>query len=709
MSSEEIVKIRDEIINSHWMTYINRSRVRSFTLNIFQMNHRDLVDYLIGIYDPDKMVSLVAQQNLASLQIHREVNRFIHNFVASAMTLVDNTRSFMGAHYKDTFVECKYKERINEISGANYVIKFVQDLRNYMLHYGLPPSQLIVNFTRKDNTENNKFMFAEAGLRYETATLKKWTGWKAQSRNYMDACGDYVDIRSFVDEYTSLVLGLHGDLTAILEEFHNDDFQNYMVLENRLKELDKAERSASAPNNSDGQNVSMQKQSISLDIKSRKEHVESIERNASFFCESIREINPIENNDAFKSERSCVCINKDEVLGQPSFVCNDASGDRAFVFIERDGKYYGFHSAVYDKLVVFCESVVKERCADSSYGSDFVFDVVLSWLRERFYSAGARLDFMKQLCLRIEQDVKLYLCYAPIANFEIESNFSFGKVSVVKLSSSVFDSFNDKVRHLDQDQVENFERLLNDMRGKMQGLAAIYVECFSESFSAVEFMKKIAEDAMMILRFFSPSASDPWHYSVVDMLGNEAIPISNIVVAGKDSFVYETGIRYNNFNSWRLSSDDLKNLMNNGLELAGNLIEIDGLSDFGRFVRKSILEFSKGMAFVRRADRLMYVLTALESVFLVHPMEHAARSVGERVALFLSNNREEYQMVFGIIGDSYKLHASHGKEFDNISGQKIYALCIRLAHEAIRLALLNLNSYDSKMDFVDAVQSKLLN
>ncbi len=57
----------------------------------------------------------------AGNQAHREINRFVHNFAAGAMTLVEHTRVLIKQNYLDTIMQEDYTERVKTVLAGEPV------------------------------------------------------------------------------------------------------------------------------------------------------------------------------------------------------------------------------------------------------------------------------------------------------------------------------------------------------------------------------------------------------------------------------------------------------------------------------------------------------------------------------------------------------------------------------------------------------------
>ncbi|MBN8502469.1 MAG: hypothetical protein J0M19_15180, partial [Sphingomonadales bacterium] len=141
--------INQAIQSSAGQRFLDREHSRSFSLNIFRTNARELLEALRHVSDPENGLHLMAISNReAGTQAHREVNRRVHNFVAASKTLVDHTRTFMKEHYELTPIWAMYKSEAHKRFSENEVAKFVHDLRNYMLHRALPNSSMFIHYYR---------------------------------------------------------------------------------------------------------------------------------------------------------------------------------------------------------------------------------------------------------------------------------------------------------------------------------------------------------------------------------------------------------------------------------------------------------------------------------------------------------------------------------------------------------------------------------
>ena len=80
--------IHRKIMDSAGATVVNRAHMRSFSFNVFHMNAIELLEATHRVKDPSQGVAFMMSNQGVGTQAHRELNRHLHNFVSSALTLV---------------------------------------------------------------------------------------------------------------------------------------------------------------------------------------------------------------------------------------------------------------------------------------------------------------------------------------------------------------------------------------------------------------------------------------------------------------------------------------------------------------------------------------------------------------------------------------------------------------------------------------------
>jgi hypothetical protein len=128
--------------------------------------------------------------------------------MSSAQTLVDHTRIFMREHFKGTPILDEYERRLRAAFINDELSHFMKDLRNFVVHCGLPDDTLLIEKEFKDRVGG--------GIHLRTAKLRDWSGWTVPSKRYLDSHDRSIDILDAVTDYSAEVLDLNHWLDDVL-------------------------------------------------------------------------------------------------------------------------------------------------------------------------------------------------------------------------------------------------------------------------------------------------------------------------------------------------------------------------------------------------------------------------------------------------------------------------------------------------------------
>ena len=200
------------------MKYLNRHRAHSFSHNIFTMNLHEIQEGLKIIENPDIGIKLFSVDNRAAGdQAFREVNRLFHNFLASAKTLIDHTRIFMNKHYSGTPAHKGYKQKIKNEYENNELCRFIQDLRNYILHRGLPHTEMTLSADSEGPIEST--------INLDVKKMQSWSKWTSQSKSFLSKSEKKIKMSTLVNEYADKIGCLHEWLNNKLRKHHKKDIK----------------------------------------------------------------------------------------------------------------------------------------------------------------------------------------------------------------------------------------------------------------------------------------------------------------------------------------------------------------------------------------------------------------------------------------------------------------------------------------------------
>jgi hypothetical protein len=178
--------------------YIEYLRIQAFSttlLHVFSPNWRELMS-LLNAVSTDVDLALRMAQDLGG-PVAAEVTRRLHNYVTSAMTLVDHCRRLLAD--RSGRIVSEYERRKVAILGEPE-IPFIQGLRNFSLHRSLPLLGYTLSVTR-DSVERSE-------VQLSVPDLLEGDRWSAGTRQFIATHGERLALRPVMRKHHDLVFSI---------------------------------------------------------------------------------------------------------------------------------------------------------------------------------------------------------------------------------------------------------------------------------------------------------------------------------------------------------------------------------------------------------------------------------------------------------------------------------------------------------------------
>lgn len=219
---------------SRGMVYLNRRKIREFSTNIFRSNYAELKQACEVIERPDVGIKLFSDEHRhAGIEVHMEVMRLFHNFLAAAKSLVDHTRAFVDENYGKTSLSDAYADKVRTVLSEDLLVRFIQDLRNYMMHKGLPGGSMSLSVKR----QSDDTFAIESTVSIKRDDIAGWNGWTKLSRTYLASASDEIKISDLARDYAQRIEAFSDWLDKAIRKHHAQDIRE-------LRKLDRLYRSA---------------------------------------------------------------------------------------------------------------------------------------------------------------------------------------------------------------------------------------------------------------------------------------------------------------------------------------------------------------------------------------------------------------------------------------------------------------------------------
>ncbi len=227
-------------------------KVKAFdrSLYIFEINFKELERLLIAHSNVEETIRLEIEGKKARTEdFLNEVNRLLHNFLASVTSLIDHARELFiqGDDTKDTVLP-EYEEEKNRRFENNPLAELVKGLSIYYLHVRVPS----VSSVRRGTPEWTEFT---TELRIDE--LKKFHNWSSSAKKYLASQtttinvvdvvqNEYlprqtkaVNVLNAVQEYYNMVRDFYMWVGPYQEKIHSQEIARVASIEREIARLKK--------------------------------------------------------------------------------------------------------------------------------------------------------------------------------------------------------------------------------------------------------------------------------------------------------------------------------------------------------------------------------------------------------------------------------------------------------------------------------------
>lgn len=219
-------KIQKELRVSEALEPIRRYNSLMFLFDIYQRNFRDLDALLSNHNSSDNVLKTRGTRGrrlLTEMQI--ELLRHLQNTLGSAISLRNHAIRLRKLIEKDGDDISWYVTEFKARFDSNRVARFVHDLRNYLVHDGMPKASTVTG-PRLETT-----------LKLDQSSLLEYKQWNEKSLEYINAHPDGIDLHVCMMEYDKNVVEFYQWFEGDYKAFYAAAFAKQQALVDELKTI----------------------------------------------------------------------------------------------------------------------------------------------------------------------------------------------------------------------------------------------------------------------------------------------------------------------------------------------------------------------------------------------------------------------------------------------------------------------------------------
>lgn len=394
-----------------------------------------------------------------------------------------------------------------------------------------------------------------------------------------------------------------------------------------------------------------------------------------------------------------------DIIGNIDVASSDYRGNTVARFFHLDGKKFGLSEDNYTKLKELAERLQSLPSIRSTLSHSFVEKKLFLWICNKYKKIGTPDLFIEFLDSEAQAAIETMTSWIPIANLEVQCAFPISKSEIRPLSKAVIDKWESRALSQSPENKENAIKFYKKIREDYQGLAAVVTVIEAEPEHASDYAMEEAQQIIAVLGIFSGATLIPDIKSTSNIKGSENIAQVTKIFEGLEGNlkIFHNIIDISSARQWRLNQRDIIEIRKTGLDKISSLLASESLNDFEKSVLNSIFLYSKSAFTSDPIEKIVYILSSLESILLKNENEPIQQNLAERVAVFTAQKLEERKSIIKTVKSVYGVRSRYLHHGHTSSELKLVSDFMMHAWLFFIQLLANVDRFHTQQEFVSAI------
>jgi hypothetical protein len=333
----------------------------------------------------------------------------------------------------------------------------------------------------------------------------------------------------------------------------------------------------------------------------------------------------------------------------------DFTGEPQACYFESARGFVGLDDDDHENLRAVTGRLSKESAYRDFLSQKFIYETSIDWLKARADDpAGSPPSFIKYLDEAASKAVKRREIWLPIPVVRISRPFQIGRVIFRRLTKSMLDERITSITASERDKEIYSDRI----RRKLQGATAACVSVEAEPIRAEDYATEESTAPIAVLRLVCPAILHIHKWAPLDpsfigsVRGPTLVRVENGRIVGEHDHLPKGMLT-----QWVIPPAEIEENLRTVWGAGHNLIVSDR-NPFQEMLLGAVIQYSRSILKADIAERLLYVVSALESVLIKDPRESIVQNLRERLALMAGPDPTERRMLAELVSEVYELRSS---------------------------------------------------
>lgn len=331
----------------------------------------------------------------------------------------------------------------------------------------------------------------------------------------------------------------------------------------------------------------------------------------------------------------------------------DHTGSKvACYFFVKERGMIGISGAAHKSVQEQSRRLANEKVYRDKISEEFAYNTVVDWLKLNITTGNAP-SVIEHFEAVAEKQIQKQEIWVPFPVIQITRPIQIGNVVFRRVTKPMMDAY---AENLNVGTDANKEAAFNRLRSRLQAATAACVNVEAESSKAEEIAADEADASIGILRLACPVLLDVYQWAPADpafldaMGGTQFLRVDGGQIRGTHS-----ALPVRMCHQYVFTPEDIDHNMRWVWGFGHNLLVIKR-NAFQELLLGSLLHFSKSILKADSSERLMYVITALEALF-VREGEPIVQNLRERLAIMQGSSLDERQKAIKTITKVYDVRS----------------------------------------------------
>jgi hypothetical protein len=379
----------------------------------------------------------------------------------------------------------------------------------------------------------------------------------------------------------------------------------------------------------------------------------------------------------------------------------DYTGERKACYFHTKTGFMGISGDDHDVLVSTTRRIANDRAYRDSLSEEFVYQRGIEWLQALANASTDTppefTDFLHIAALKAVRKTEIWM---PVPVVQITRPFDIGWVTFRRITKDMMDEL---AARSNVSSSAAAEAAFDRQRSRLQSATAACVEVTAEPIRANEIATEQAEASVAILRLTCPAMMNAYAWAPIDPSFIDRMGASIILrVEDKQIIGQQNSLHERMLGQWVLRDADIDHDMRTLWGFGHNLL-IAERNDFQDMLLRAVIHYSRSVLKADTAERLLYIVTALESIFIRDAKENIVQNLRERMAALAGPTKTERLKILDVVSRIYELRSAFVHRAVPVADMAQLQDFFLEAWSTISFILNNYDKWLTKVDFLRMV------